>query len=248
MSNATRRKRRPNRRATQSKKRPEAIAAEIRGELREIIRMWEELCSPLPTMPFWHPVDGQMYAVMFDMRPPRIARTSLKIGMRTLSLHHERTRTRVLDLAGAVWHLWDRLHQWAKATGNALDVRRYADGRPRLVVCADLANRRKHGHSDRSRLDPRLGQVAFDTSNSGVSLYAYDGAAKEDTFAVSKPAPISYTVELALADTPIPDAVDFIWRAFLEWLPLINELGILAPDEAENRHLRKRLAQLAATS
>lgn len=244
MSKATRRKRKPSHRPTQPKKRPEAIAAEIRGELREIIRMWEGLCSPLPTMPFWHPVDGQMYAVMFDMRPPRIARLSLKIGVRTLSLHHERTRTRVLDMAVAVWHLRDRLHQWAKATEDTLDVRLYADGRPRLVVCADLANRRKHGHSNRSRLDPGLGQVAFDTSKSGTVLFAHDGAAKEDIFAVSNPAPITYTVELVLADTPIPDAVDFIWRAFLEWLPLINDLGILTADEAENRHLRKRLTQL----
>jgi hypothetical protein len=50
----------------------------------------------------------------------------------------------VFELAKSVWQLKDRLKLWVKAQGLAVDVEGHAMANPNLLVCADLANWKKH--------------------------------------------------------------------------------------------------------
>ncbi len=229
-----------------SKDETENIAAEIRRELRSILRLWNDLHAPLqkfePLSPL--PAEGPRFYVAFDLRPRRRI-SGLKLGgLANLSLPDERIQGAVWEFAERVWHLKDRLHQWVKATGDNTDVEAFVKTSQRLLICADLANKKKHGRSEnRSKLNPQLGNVIFDTSKSGAIEFFYSGAGKDKELLVANPVPIRFTVELLIHDgtASLGDAVEIIHQAFTEWLPLIQKLGILSGDDNETKLLREQL-------
>ena len=115
-----------------------------------------------------------------------------------------------------------------------------------MLICADLANKKKHGGSEnRSKLNPELGQVRFDTSQSGAVELFCDGATNDKELIVSNTTPIPFVVEMKLdGEASISDAVEVLIRAVQHWMPLINNLGILAGDDRVATTLRDRLARL----
>lgn len=222
----------------------DGIANEIRTELRCILRARRDLYSPLERFEPITDSDGTTrYYVLFDMNR-RIRFQGLKLGgLKTYTAPDERIYDRILEFANAVWHLKDRLHQYAKATNQQIDVDHIAKQSNDLLVCADLANKKKHGRNEnRSKLDPHLGLVSFDTSNNGAIEMYYDGAMKDKEVIVAKPVPISYSVDiLDQDDTVIGDARIIINRGFNNWLPLIRQLDVLSADDPETKALRSIL-------
>jgi len=222
------------------------IAAEIRTELRSILRQRDDLRKPLD----WfgevesRPPDVPRYYVLFD-QDPRLVVSGLRLGgSGEISLADERIIDRVFEFAKSVWHLKDRLKLWVDAQGLNFNVEAKAAKCRALLICADLANWKKHGENrNRSEIDPRVETVKFDTSKSGgIELY-YDGATKHQELLVANPVPISYRVDV-LADggnTNLGNAVDVIDRGFSDWLPMIMTLGILSADNRESEYLRQHL-------
>jgi len=224
------------------------IAGQIRQELRGVLRLWKDLRTPIERFePFRAtPGDPYRYYVQFDVRPRRRIK-GLQIGLKSLSVPDERIQDQVLEFAKAVWQLKDRLRQWAKAVGARSDVEVTAKKNTSLLVCSDLANLKKHGRCEnRSGLNPHLGTVRFDTSESGMVEFFYDGATKEKELIVSRPVPIPFRVDVKTHDGSdvLGDAVEIIADAFKAWLPVIEELGVLSADDPETRRLRELLRPL----
>jgi hypothetical protein len=222
----------------------EQIAREMRSELRSIIRQFIDLRKPIQDFELDpdRPEAVPRFFVSFD-RNRRRKITGLRIGSLTTRLPDERIEDATLSLAKSVWHLKDRLHRWIRATGADADVTAWTKGCRSLLICGDLANRKKHGgNDDNSGLDPRLTLIAFDTSKSGVLEMWYDGATKQHELLVSNPVPIPFRVEMAVkGDQVWADAVEVIHDGFRHWIPLIQKLGILDESDPESEVLRSTL-------
>ncbi len=223
----------------------EEIAQEIRVELRGIVRKYKQLRRPLNqfTPVNSKPDDKPYYYVVFDNSEHRQI-TGLKIRTAKVHLPDENIVDSVVGFAASVWHLKDRLYQWAKATGQSVDIKALISKSKGLRVCADLTNKKKHARNEnRSGLDPTLGLVEFDTSRSGPLEFFYNGATKDKELIVSNPVPIPYKVNI-VADKGEPalgDAVLVIYEAFKDWLPIIKTMGALDSDDGESLALRKTL-------
>ncbi|GAG25491.1 unnamed protein product, partial [marine sediment metagenome] len=222
----------------------------IRAELRSIVRRREalrrpvEMFQPLENMPTNRPC----YRVVFDNNPPKNI-TGLKYKAQITALPDERIQDEILSLAQGVWHLKDRLKQWTRVQNLNINIEDLAKKSISLMVCADLANIKKHGGTDdRSGLFPRLSEVYFDTSKSGLLEIYYAGGMKEKELRLSKPNPISFTVKILTKDEKGDDekvlaenAIDYIWEAFEYWLPIIQRLSILKDNDGESRDLIRLL-------
>ena len=203
--------------------------------------------------------------IHFDTGPRRIIK-GLKFKSQHLTLPDERIIDRVFQFASSVWHLKDRLRGWVQAKGLSADVEVWAQQQERLLLCADLANKKKHGrHTDRSGLNPELGVlpdggagessdatglVRFDTSRSGTLELFYDGSTKEKELLVETPAPIAYRVDVLNGNTGkvVGDAIALIHTALCDWLPLLEKLGVLAAGDKESSALRTLLSPGAVDS
>lgn len=216
------------------------IAAEIRSELRSILRARRDLYAPLQRFePITDSDGGTRYYVLFDMNP-RKAIQGLKLGgLKQYKLPDEPIHDRVLEFAKAVWHLKDRLHQYAKTTNQSIDLNAVADNSTNLLIAADLANKKKHGRNeDRSKLDPQLDLVTFDFSNSGAIELYYDGAMKDKAVIVTNPVPVPFTLEVrGRGDIVLGEAREIINNALIDWLPVIQQLDVLAADDRETQAL-----------
>ena len=228
------------------KKSADQIAAQIRAELRGILRLRDELRTPLqrfqPVEPT--PAGGPSFYVTFDLRPRRRIKGLKLGGIQRLSLPDEQIKAKVAEFTKAVWHLKDRLHQWVRVLGGATDVDAFATCSKELLICADLANLKKHGRNEnRSKLNPQLGNVDFDTSKNGHVEMFYAGASKDKEVIVQHPVPIPYSVQLLIHDgtASMGDAVEIVARGFEAWLPLIRQLGVLEGDAREERFLSDAL-------
>jgi hypothetical protein len=231
--------------ASNAASRVDAISQELRAELRSIICQFIDLRKPFDIFEVEpdRSSDGPRYYVNFTRRAHRKF-TGLKLaGLGTLYTPSERITDAVCSVAKSVWHLKDRLHQWTKATNSQGDADAWSKTSEHLLVCSDLANWKKHGrHENRSKLSPRLTQVAFDTSRSGPIEMFYDGAIKEQELLVTNPVPIAYRVEMEYSDgRAIPDAVDVIHLGFRHWIPFIQKHRILEGDNPETKVLRETL-------
>lgn len=222
------------------------VATEIRGELRSILRQHNDLCKPLERFGEVEsrPHDVPRYYVLFDQNP-RLVVSGLRLGgSGELSLPDERITDRVFEFAKSVWHLKDRLKLWAEAQFLSFNVEAKAAKCQPLLICADLANWKKHGENkNRSRFDPRIEIVTFDTSRSGgIELY-FDGATKHRELLVTHPVPIPYRVDVIAngGNSHLGNGVDLIDKAFSEWLPMIQTLGVLSATDRESNYLRQRL-------
>ncbi|MBI3409483.1 MAG: hypothetical protein HY040_14170 [Planctomycetes bacterium] len=225
--------------------RADAIGQELRAELRSIICQFIDLRKPFDTFELEpaRPSDGPRYYVNFTRRPHRKF-TGLRLSsLGTLRTPNERVMDSVCSVAKSVWHLKDRLHQWLRATKTLGDVDAWAKTNEDLLVCADLANWKKHGRTEnRSGLSPKLTGVAYDTSRSGPLEMFYDGAIKEEELLVTNPVPIAYRVEMAYSDgRKILDAVEVVHLGFRHWIPFIQKHRILGDDTPESKVLRETL-------
>jgi hypothetical protein len=222
------------------------IATEIRSELRSILRQRTELRKPLD----WfgevesRPPDIPRYYVLFDQNP-RLVVSGLRLGgSGEISLPDERIVDRVFEFAKSVWHLKDRLKLWVAAQGLRFNVEAHAKQCHDLLICADLANWKKHGENgNRSQVNPCVETVKFDTSKSGAIEIYYDGATKHQELLVTNPVPIPYQVDVVINDDKrnIGNVVDVLDRGFSGWFPIIQTLGILSANDRESEHLRHQL-------
>lgn len=228
------------------------IASEIRVELRSILRQLRDLRTPIQRFErdTTRGADQPQYYVMFDMQP-RLSITGLRLRTRMMSLPDERIIDSVLELAKSIWHLKDRLQQWVKVGSplvrRGLDrsgIETWAKQSLDLLVCCDLANEKKHGgNENRSRQHPTVGQVEFDTSDSGIIEYYCDGATGTKELIVSNPVPIQFAVPVnsSTEKKVIGEAIDIMERAFKHWVELIRRLGLLDSSDPESLALRRLL-------
>lgn len=227
-----------------AKKSRDKIAAEVRTELRSIIRQTDDLRRPLSRFEVHRRrrIGEPRFYVSFDVNARRDI-NGLKTFYPSITLPDERIEDAVTNLAKSVWHLKDRLRQYAKAIGSKEDVEAWANGSQSLLVSADLANYKKHGESrNRSKINPRIEGVRFDTSQSGLAELWYEGATKEKDLLVTLRKPIPYTVDIHIdGGVVLGDAVSLLSSAFQHWLPLIERLGVVANDNRESVSLRERL-------
>jgi hypothetical protein len=169
---------------------PASILEEIYMELRGIVRQRSHLRRPIDMfMPIKSVPEGQpRFRVVFDTCPPKIIR-GLKIPGTKLKLPDEKIADDVINYAKSVWHLKDRLKIWTKLNECNLDIEKYAEKNINLMVCADLANKKKHGcSSNRSGFDPSLNiEIEFDTSKNGLLELFYKGSLREKELLVSIP-------------------------------------------------------------
>jgi hypothetical protein len=220
---------------------PAEIATEVRAELRSILRARRDLYTPIDRFePIAESGAQTRYYVLFDLHR-RIPIQGLKFGgLKQLKLPDEGIHDRVLELAKAIWHLKDRLHQYARAINRNVAEEALAQQDLNLLVCADLANKSKHGRNEnRSKLNPHLDLVTFDTSNCGsIELY-YDGAMKEKELIVGNPVPIPFHVDVLIHDgnAIFGDVREILSSAMNGWLPVIQTLGVLSADDSETKAL-----------
>lgn len=227
----------------------------LRLELRAILRHYDGLRKPLDRFERHpHRSDSEPhFFVMFDM-DDRLDIKGLQREMAFLVLPDERILESILQFAGSVWHLKDRLKQLAKEKDLPVNIESIVNKSVSLLICADLVNAKKHGRCEnRSRLNPRLGLtrdegnvtgvVQFDTSRNGVVELFYDGSTKKQELLVTKPEPIPFRVDVLVEDgtSSKDDAITQILDAFLQWCPIIKELGLLEADDPECKALRRRL-------
>jgi hypothetical protein len=221
------------------------VLDEIRTELRSILRQKEDLHRPLE----WFGLDESRpegdprYYILFDQNP-RLVITGIRLGgLGKLTIPDERIIDRIYDYAKSVWHLKDRLKTWAKIGCSSVNVEAKASKSRNLLICADLANWKKHGDLDkpRSGLEPCIRAVTFDTSQSGGIEQYYDGATKRQEVLVAKNVPIPYHAEVVGTSGSLGDAVQIIDQAFQDWLPVIQSLGVLTAGDKESDYLRERL-------
>jgi hypothetical protein len=221
------------------------LEREIRAELRAIVRQYEELGKPLDRFDFapGRPASMPAYYVAFDMRQHKRIH-GLVVRVNTITVPDETITGRILQFAQSVWHLKDRLRQFAKATASSVQVEEAVQQSPGLLVCGDLANWKKHGvNENRSGLTPRLDAIRLDTSRNGLVEFFYDSATRHKELLVVDPRPIPFTVDILINDgsASFGNAVDLIWQAFRDWLPVIKSLGLLESDDGESRALKEAL-------
>jgi hypothetical protein len=216
-------------------KTPDQIAADIRIELRSIVRGLQHLRQPftefddVPGLPEGHP------------------RFRLK-----QAACYEEVQRRVLEVAGAIWHLKDRLKLWVAARSLTISptIEELVAGNLALLLCSDLINAKKHGEcKNRSGYGPRLGGLRIDINGNGAVAMRYDGAAKEDEILVTHRVPVPFQVEIISGDGrgTFGNAAEVIEKAFDVWRQVICQLGILAAPDPESqlllRHLRGEVTQ-----
>ncbi len=206
----------------------------IRVELRSILRQRDCLRRPLQMfLPVANRTEGEpRYCVVFDNRSRRRIE-GLRIRVKTIQLPDEKIHDDILNFAQSVWHFKDRLKQWTKIQNTATNIEELANRSIHLLVCADLANQKKHGGmGNRSGLLPELDLVTFDTSRSGMIEFFYDGTNREKELLVANSVPIPYTVDILTerATKSLGNATDYICKAFAYWVPIIQQLGITSED------------------
>jgi hypothetical protein len=223
---------------------PEHVIQQIREDLRAALRLRDELKRPIrhfaldPARPLGKP----RHFVLFDLEAPKNV-NGLQVRLKRLGLYDERIIGKTLELAGKVWHLKDKIAKVAKARKLPLNVDDHVNASKALTIVADLSNANKHGENrNRSGLRPHIELVIFDTSQNGKVELFYDGATKEKELLVEKRQPIPFTVELRVNNGAVfGDAVQIIDDALTDWLPLVEQLKLLWPDNREVRHLREQL-------
>ena len=115
---------------------------------------------------------------------------------------HAEVEDSAFNLLIWIWNAKDYLKRRVEASGQSSQIVEDAvTADPVLPICADLANRLKHGELKRSRsgLYPRLGAVSFDAPQGAIGSFTSR----------------AFEVEVAIAD---PNLVEFR-------LPMIDQTG-----------------------
>ncbi len=218
------------------------IADEIKLELRSIIRQRNSLLVPIiPSQVINGVPDGQpKYRAVFD-RMPLQPITGLKIKATIITLFDEKIIDDVLHYAQSVWHLKDRLNLWVKLKNIGYNIEEAVQNNMNLMICADLANRKKHGRSEnRSGFAPKLNEkIEFDTSKNGLIEFYCDWNRMEKELIVSNPTPIPFRAEILKDDNTVfsDNAVIYITQAFLYWLEILEKMCFWEND-VESKEIR----------
>lgn len=120
---------------------------------------------------------------------------------------HAEAEDSAFNLVLWVWNAKDHLKRRAEASGSdAQIVEDVVNTDPALAICADLANRLKHGELKRSRsgLYPRFGVVSFEAPQAAIASLTFR----------------AFEVEVEIAD---PNLVEFS-------LPVIDQTGAQVGD------------------
>lgn len=208
------------------------MTTKIESEIRSVRRQYAVLKQPLTE---------------FELLDPMSEPGGLRVGAGSrFSFPHEGIIDSILSLAQSVWHFKDYL---IDSHGKRTPVEDYAEGKPDLLICCDLANEKKHATLRRkkgrsglaphlgilSKGEPMYGVVAFDTRKNGMVEFAYTGKTRAHRFWVTQPVGIPFRAEILIARKrgvgSKGDAVEFIFKAFKQWEPLIKRLGITARSE-----------------
>jgi hypothetical protein len=202
------------------------MAAEIRKELRGILRRMDELRRPLPV---------ELIEGIPEGEPRYLVRRASD---------YESIQEDVITLAGMVWHLKDRLKRWMAASGLEISpsIEELAAGCKALLICGDLIDSKKHGGgSNSSGHAPRVGGISFQPG--GMMALRYDGALKAGEFLVTNPEPIPYTIEIVAGDGQgtFGPAIEVICQAFEQWRMVIVNADLLGGSDAESVQLRRLL-------
>jgi hypothetical protein len=202
------------------------MLAEIRAELRGILRRMDELRRPMTPELAIDPSEAELPYVLRRMAS------------------HEAIQEDVISLAGMVWHLKDRLNRWMSAVGKTCvpSIEEIAAAQKPLLICGDLIDSKKHGGgSNRSGFAPQVGEIGF--SQDGRIGFRYDGALKLSDIRLEKPTPIPFTVDIVSGDGQFTfgPAVDLISKAFENWRILIEVTGLLGGGDPESQELRRLL-------
>jgi hypothetical protein len=135
------------------------MAAEIRKELRGILRRMDELRRPMPV---------ELVEGVPEGEPRYLLRKASA---------YEAIQEDVITLAGMVWHLKDRLKRWMADSGLECQpsIEDLAAAHKAMLICGDLIDSKKHGGgSNRSGYSPQVGGISFRPG--GVMALRYDGA------------------------------------------------------------------------
>lgn len=245
------------RRRSRAKPSIEDLEYALRSEMRRILRKWNELNTPLKV---FHELPGRpehrpKYQVVIDNALRPRSGEGLLIRISTITFPEERYEDKVLDFARAVWHLRDHLNQLARIASANMDINSHARKSQELLICADLINMKKHGnHDNQSGVNPRLTETHFDTSESGLIEFQYDGGLKEASILVEMPRPIKLWIDVysvSMGDQDNSDnkihkgmAQELIWKGFKHWWPLIDDLGILIERGDDNDNERKPIRSM----
>ncbi len=202
------------------------MAAEIRKELRGILRRIDNLRCPLTPR-------------LVESRPEGEPRYYLEKASTVEAIEEE-----VITLAGMVWHLKDRLNRWMSAAmlTSIPTVEEMANSEVLLQICGDLIDSKKHGGgTNRSGYAPQVGGFSF-YPNGQIAL-RYDGALRMGEFFVETAKPIPFDIRIQTGDGSghFGSAVDLITKAFDIWKRLIEKTDLLAGDNPENTELRRLL-------
>lgn len=222
------------------------VLKEILQELRSIVRQREHLLRPINMFQTIEsiPEDKPRHRVVFDTRPAKPIK-GLMVGAKRIKLPDEKIIDDVLGYAKSVWHLKDRLGLWSTLRRSEFDIEEIINKSMELMVCSDLANRKKHGRSDnRSGFYPKLNvEVEFDTSKNGVLEFFYNGVLREKELLVTNRVPISYKVEILKENGNVlsNDAVEYISQAFNRVLPIVEHLEVLDQEISGGKELKLML-------
>ena len=220
----------------------EQAEREIKFELRSIIRQRDHLRRPISFFQTIDnvPQDQPRYRVIFDTSSPKPI-SGLKISSKLIRLPDEKIIDDVLNYAKSIWHLKDGLKSWVKLKSISCDIEKIVSNNMFLMICSDLANRKKHGQSkNRSGVYPKLKEeVEFDTSQNGVLEFYYNGRRKEKELIVSNRVPIPYRVEILKEDGTVfsDNAVMYLTKAFYSFLPVIDKIDFWGNDP-ESKEIR----------
>lgn len=228
----------------------EQLTAEIRAELRSIVRQWDELRQPFTR---YTEIKG------IPQGQPRWRLDQAKT--------HEATHDDLYRFAGSVWQLKDRLKDWAKVAGIRFskpgphgtqiptDIEGIAKESTPLLLCADLFNFKKHGElsSPRTPYRPIFSGLGWaNPKGHEAQALRIDGATKQHEFLYHEPVPRPWRCEIISAkqDWNFGHAVVVIALAMQPWIHVLMQSDILKPrSDREVAHIiegRNRLAEYAA--
>lgn len=230
-----------------AKQTTEEIAASIRQQLRSIVRLIWDLRRPLIASDTVEVADGPCWIVPIEPGAGWSGSGLRLPGLPQLSVPDERVVDQGYELAGHIYHLKHRLHQFVKrserpsrSTHHQLHVTRVVDRSNDLLVCGDLINLKKHGRNENhSKRMPSLGNVIYDTNACGPVEVQYDGSNKATALLASTSNPVARSIEL-LSNGELwrPNALEIFTAAIESWRPLIEATGLLTGSDSESEFLR----------
>lgn len=226
--------------------RVDGILSEIQAELRSIIRQLEDLRRPLAQFVLDESRGSEepRYYVIFDASP-RLRIRGLVAQIDEIALPDERILDAVLSLSKSVWQLKDRAKIWASASSAKVDVESEVKKCSSLLLCADLANWKKHGaNTRRSGRNPRVELVRFDTSRSGVVEVYYRGDAKQKELIVTNPTAIHFSIDVTdgLGGPFVGEAKEILADAFRFWIDFCDTWQMLRTECPEAEYLQAQFA------